>query len=213
MYIGEYWWHPWANTLLYWPLVTDANDASGNSRDGTPTSSVTFSSSDWAYIPSGNRINIPQFTVPTVVTISMWVKFITVGNTWRLYSDWSGSIRNMLVHHYNLSKLSWLFWDWSTNQQELQRNDTLTYNVWNNYVLVKNWTSVTVYHNNQDKGTQTTLYNVAWWNNTWQEFSIWNISWETAQYYFKDYIIEDKAWTQQEVSDYYNLTKWNYWIS
>ena len=25
--------------------------------------------------------------------------------------------------------------------------------------------------------------------------------------------IENKAWTQQEREDYYNLTKWDYWIS
>jgi len=31
-------------------------------------------------------------------------------------------------------------------------------------------------------------------------------------WYLSEMIIEDRAWSAQEVSDYFDLTKWNYWL-
>ena len=40
------WWKPWANTVAYYPLKEDANDYSGNNRNGT-ASNVNFTTLNW----------------------------------------------------------------------------------------------------------------------------------------------------------------------
>ena len=54
---------------MYRPLTTDANDASGNGRNGT-ASNVTFADG-YANVSSGGYIRFPAFTVPASFTLSM----------------------------------------------------------------------------------------------------------------------------------------------
>jgi hypothetical protein len=43
-----------------------------------------------------------------------------------------------------------------------------------------------------------------WRQNSWTNYFQWNLS---------NCILEDRVWTAEEISDYYNSTKANYWIS
>jgi hypothetical protein len=77
-------------------------------------------------------------------------------------------------------------------------------------VLTREWSSWKTYRNN-----------VLFWNATgsgsvWYNTEvIWNYRpWDKNPFiwYMSDFIIENKVRTTQEISDYYNQTKTNYWL-
>ena len=47
--------HPGANTYAYYPLIANANDTSGNSRNLTPANAITYSTTNGAYLPNSNH--------------------------------------------------------------------------------------------------------------------------------------------------------------
>lgn len=78
---GWGWWQPWAKTIAYYPLTTNANDTSWNNNDLTADSSITYSS-NWAYMPNSNYTWMTTpFTrsVSWTTTISMWRKWLDDG--------------------------------------------------------------------------------------------------------------------------------------
>jgi hypothetical protein len=48
---------------------------------------------------------------------------------------------------------------------------------------------------------------------TWQHIGAWR-TWDSEfwRWMIKDFIIENRERTAQEISDYYNQTKWTYWL-
>ena len=76
--------------------------------------------------------------------------------------------------------------------------DTRAKHIYVNWVDAASWTGNASY-NLAD--TNFWLFSANSWNN---DYFYGNIS---------NFIIEDKERTAQEVSDYFNQTKWDYWIS
>lgn len=66
-----------------------------------------------------------------------------------------------------------------------------------------NWSEILIYKDGVQfwstsisgnlKGTATCWFVIEWWT-------------------FGQIIIENRAWTAQKVADYYNNSKWNYWL-
>ena len=211
------WWQPGENTIVYYPLTENANDYSGNGYNATNYEG-TFSTQNWCYLWTiTSRLELPSMTIWQTFTISAWLKLPNWQPTWDkefdIYYDWSGSYRNILYRcnawwidcytwnnrtSHNAKTVSVAFWTW-----------------WDNIILSKTWTSYSIYLNGNLLGTFSSAYNVSipWWSNS---INIWHVSYSTSSssafWYVKDYIIEDKSRTVQEVADYYNQTKSNYWL-
>ena len=83
--------------------------------------------------------------------------------------------------------------------------------IWYNVVATQEWSTVKAYLNWEYIGESTTRPSQipTWW-------SLWavHISSHSDKYiwYISNAILENKARTAQEISDYYNQTKSNYWL-
>lgn len=214
-------WKPGSNTLLYWPLTENANDYSWNWNNGTAYSSVSFSS-NWAYFSwssyNTNFIDFPSSFYPwTSFTVSLRIKKWENNRELRMFSDWWPSYRRILWALTSSWYTNLLFWNWSTSQSEWLNIQAYSANTWYNYVLVKDWANATIYRDWVLVWTHTFSYNSSPWWLSWWEYWIWNIRTSPSSssmwtWYIKDYIIENKLWTAEEVLDYYNCTKSNYWL-
>jgi hypothetical protein len=82
-----------------------------------------------------------------------------------------------------------------------------------NIVATADWTNIKVYLDWVLAQTTASGYSTG---STSTTFGIWTeYPWQTIYYdgYMSNVIVENVAWTDQEVADYYDLTKWDYWIS
>jgi hypothetical protein len=212
-YIWEYnpWWQPWANTVAYYPLnstYTDT-DQSGNWNNWTTTWTITYDGisaqfSSWNYI-----------TIPTIIpywsnpyTIS--VRYKTPDSSWHqnsVYCQVNSSVDNTAS---NLFVYQWHLYYWSKWRYDREINSAaISNNTWYNIVFTYSWTQLECFVNNISQWTfnrtiSTTAPNVAYIGRGVGEVCIGRVS---------NLIIEDKVRTAQDVADYYDLTKWDYWIS
>ena len=221
------WWQPWANTLLYLPLKNDILDHSGNNRTIT-NNGVTISWWLWvfdgsSYLDLGTE-NRTNFQKLTNWTISIWAKRTVDPVSWYnsyfiwkakmhpatpqniLYWIWYGDDKNLVAGVFSWNS-------WSPTPVPYGSSINIAINTWYNIILVKAWTTKTIYMN----GTQAATWTA---NDTTSTDNI-PLTIGSATYYnstsyitgnMSDVIIEDKARTATEITDYYNLTKWNYWL-
>lgn len=194
------WRQPWANTVAYYPLTADTNDYSWNSRNLT-NSWVIFTGWVWNFDGSSyaNRSWTEQLN--TWYTISFIAKS-SVNNTafifdmrnnneyWQgvylVTENWNFKVRQQKASNdeeeYSRAR------DWNENHWAI----TWTWNVWTVYF---NWTQVKQATINNSINTSNT--NLA----LWARYSLnsWYYTWT-----IREFIVEDKVWSTQEVSDYYN---------
>jgi hypothetical protein len=199
-YIGEYGWKPWENTVAYYPFRSDILDHSWNNNNFTW----------WAYTFSNNRITVTsKLSWPLIVPTS-WtdartiIAWITAYSQWNWnsrydYATWS-SWPNWLLK--NNSDGAWVQLKiWSTWYDVKQT----TLSEFSLIVLVKNWNKLSWYVNWNLVNT-VTMSTDQWsfqFPTTYSELQPWTY-WEI--------IVEDKIWTDSEISEYYNSTKSNYWL-
>ena len=207
---GGWGWQPWANTIWYWKLEENTNATVWTT---TSSNNVTFTTlASWKKVAvfdgSSSRIVIPA--LPTWTNNTYLARVNKTGNwTWEMQAIvlcwWSWkkgvALRTNTSPRWCMSSQfnAWTNLTWATSN-----------NTWYFVAIVQN-SSWSIYYLNW---SQASTSSVTWANsNTWS--AIWSNS--GAQDYFKWYIseviVENKAWTDQEVSDYYNQTKWDYWIS
>ena len=210
-------WKPWSNTLLYWPLTTDASDQSWNNNDGTWYSVSSYSGSNWAYFDGSSfqqRIEFPHSLDPwTQFTLNCWFKTWNNNETF-IFSNWWFSYRRLIfsISWWNISLWVWNGGSW----QSFIDNVTwaISNNTWYNLWFVRNNYDYSVYVNGVLWSSWTVSYNPSWsWNINWYSINkgSWTSwSWTSAISYFKDYIIETSMWTSDDFLNYYNSTKSNY---
>lgn len=207
VYIGEYGWKPWANTLAYWKLDGDLNDYSGNNLNfsmGYGSASYwTLASWKKYFILDGNN-NTATVTNTTAIsnsaiTISMYLN--TIENYWSNYQNivfdpfrimnWKGKIS---IYDTNNTWPSITLWNWY---------HVLT--IWDNWTehLYLNWElQNTTFNYTVETSAPTFII----WNNPWN----YTASTRRAKWYVSEIIVENKKWTETEITNYYNLTKSNY---
>lgn len=203
-------WQPTSNTYAYYPLTENANDYSGNNRNLTAASAITYSESNWAYLPnSAHTWMVEWFNITTswTWTFSWWQKTIAVrdGDCRGIDIYWGASSRR-------------LFTAWNSNTQTFNRSNSNTFwsttetaNVWYLNTVTLNNGTLTSYVNGVQlsSGSVATGYTSSYFR--WgQEYN--NGANRQLYGYLKDIIIENKVWTATEISDYYNSVKWNYWL-
>lgn len=60
------WWNPGEDTYAYYPLIANANDTSGNNRNLTADSSITYSTQNGAFLPNSRHTGMLEpFNIST----------------------------------------------------------------------------------------------------------------------------------------------------
>lgn len=221
--IREYqgWWKPWANTVAYYPLTSffNVNDIMGN-YNLTNRWNVSFGTYQWQDCAYFNwttnsqlyntslsfqaypeqTVLVRMYTTSTSHVYQILYHIWTAGPNWKLgswYNYYFNSAPTLAISSWSEGYESTKVWDlnWS----------------WHLVANVTNWTSSIQYldgvlyqsFTNSLSATQTWLY-------------VWGAEGSTAERltgYESELIIENKARTAQEITDYYNQTKSLYWIS
>lgn len=193
--VDEQWWQPWANTVAYYPFSSDATDVIWN----------TSLSVSWTQETLGRSFNssvmINSFPSTSVKTSSVWFKVDALQVTGNVQifilrtQPWCYMVKD--------SQYNWAFYMYKN--RNYYASAPWTQEQWTNIVI----TVVNNYLVCYKDGVQYTLG-----NGTLQDAynQLINITW-TCNFVMSDLIFENAAWTQQEVLDYYNLTKSLYGIS
>lgn len=195
MYIGEYWWHPWANTIAYYPLTSDINDYSWNNRNLTQgTWTVTYNSNTNMAEIDG-KLTYSQALLPRSSDFTFW--FWCYPNSWNNIGDenswWP------LWYMVNMPwEPKWNFKIWGS-WKRLWWTSTVS---WPCHLMVtRSGSTFTLYVNWQPDSTITNSGTIDSSNDF---YIVSRPDWIGAV------IIESVARTATEVTDYYDQTKWNY---
>jgi len=190
-------WTPWSNTLAYFPFKDDQLDKVWSS-----SISITWTKQTLWYNFSSSWEILVQTPPSTCSFASWWVKYnsaqTTVAQFWWTYIWW---IKYNFTHstaNYNKRFEIWL-WGQSYNVSSEQNTTT-----WQRYHIAMwyDWTYAYWYIN---------------WQQVWKLSSWHSENWTIRLWYWinmdvSEYILESQARTAQEVTDYYNQTKSNYWL-
>lgn len=227
------WWQPWVNTVAYRPLnsTTTVNDMSWNNNHLTQYWAWgTFDTNCWENTNTDNYFNTPDIEFSNGDKFFMWGWYYRKdGSTSssfagvRLFSQpdsrwvlvaiwWTQSDTNMIVNEIWTSDWSWGQGDEKTvyvNIPHETRN--FFYYTWTYGWSFSFWIITADWVNHSDN---------TGWNATWPCWIMTiarngRMGWADGFLYGKisNFIIEDKERTAQEISNYYDLTKWDYWIS
>jgi hypothetical protein len=226
-YIGEV-WTPWSNTVAYYKFDWNMNDSSWNNRN-LSVAQWTFTYwtlSQWAkYIQTNfNSYSSQISSFPlnsNSATISFWMSFVnwtawnwnTSSINWATVFDleWSnGIIRPVLSWWYNDDYLTyWFCYLNVTNHYVPSVSES-----WHLYTAVLNWWTSKIYIDWAFWKTWT--YPVQ----NWYNFRLNTVDWDSTQrrnYSSRDklseLIFENKQWTSDEISHYFDITKSDYWLS
>ena len=212
-------WQPWANTIAYYPLESDTSDHSGNGNNLTGTVSyVTSANKQVAEFSWSSHLTASSGVISVqTFTISFWAKLNSNSSEQCLVanadsaSNWDSWINiTKFPNSYNIYGLYgkwtavwWMFtnpvnpWSWT----------------WVHYVSVFEGSNSIKTYSNWNLDDQASISsNIAYPS---VNFSLWGseIRWRNFDGWLSEVIIENVARTAQEIADYYNQTKWDYWIS
>lgn len=228
--IREYqaWWQPWADTILYYDFehtswTTETNMAWISNYDGTyqatPTISTLASGKKIFTVNQDNALNTNN-TLSTLdynnSTVNVWFNPVSITENFYFWQErWGAQWGTILCSDYMGSAEACL-WPVSNDMPSI----TLNYGNWQNIVITNDWVNSTVYINSVQVW-QTTMT-----ASTWDKYFhvgavvVYSVpspatapSNRLGKASFWSVIIENKARTATEISDYYDQTKWDYWIS
>lgn len=208
-YIGEWkWFIPWENTLVYCPFQNDIKDYSGNNISTSWWWTLVYEN---PWVRMSEWISINETTSLSNFTIMCYSKISSTSN------------RGTIFRRSSITS-SWYYWfdvEYNTDgDTDCVRVEVLKYqysNVWktayfwigvtswHHFCFVVNWSMWYFYVDWVLKASK----NISWWTPYVWNYNLWNSS--SLQTVW-DYIIESKARTAQEIQDYYNNTKSNYWL-
>jgi hypothetical protein len=210
-------WHPGANTIAYRPLESDTNDYSGNSRNLT-NSWVTFVNNiGWATVPVGYWDWWDSASMAWNVQLNAWytvcrrAKVNSSTNVWLMFD-----LRNEIQEWQGFA-----FWRCYNNQISFYQQKSSSVQQSYTESLTSNWTYWCVTWD----GSAWTIYknwtqaNQAAINNSIDTSSSYLWIWcrhqtltDNLDGYMSKVIIENTPRDAQAISDYYNQTKWDYWL-
>lgn len=234
VYKKKKWWKPWANTIAYRPLESNANDIVWW-YNWTNISWISYETlSSWKKVAKTTaesaNINIPWSSLLPILssndfTISFWI-----------YTKW-------VVSESSSTNYALLFWIWKDSypytwpQVFLNKWHQWWGNWWIRFLpefmahwatstsnynsILEKWTHIFYirenwvfkwYINNSLETTET-LSLTYWTWDKWFLFCRWDV-WQQQKIWsmWSEFILEKKARTEEERTKYYNQTKWNYWL-
>ena len=213
-YHKKSWWQPWANTIAYYPLnsTNTVNDLSWNSNTLT-NQWATF----WTYwgVDCVNTTGKSLYWLVTNLPIWNSMRTISVRANAQASSSWmaiywygSNTTHNRCVC-YRTTIDGWIIY-FSHQIDDIATSIVMDTNKRYLFTYTYDGTTAKWYVN----------WSLAWSVNVVLEttssdlvISWWGAWHETFTGYISNFIIEDKARTAEEISDYLNRTKSLYWIS
>ena len=214
----SYWeFKPWANTLAYYKFDWNLNDSSTNWHNlSLYTGSAAYWTASWwwTYVHFNqntwaNYWTLSWFNYDWNHTISLWLNPQTnFGTSWNncLFELRESSSYAFVRFCANVAVSYWF---------SPAFTQALSVWIWYNMIYTRSWNSAKMYIN-------WTLVNswtapITWRTNQTIRFRLnqigdTNSSSYANNAYYSDVIFESKEWSAQEVSDYYNQTKSNYWL-
>ena len=223
----QWWWQPWADVFFWLPLKSDVKDYSWNNRDWILTWSWTYEN-NWLTLTKGNYITCvspqPQsnFTISIYLKINgtiawwyynryyyhfywwwwewnssaSWTSIMYYFNNWTSYGDPLFLLSNCvwwteIGNRYSVNTSEWL-WRWYniiTTRDNWTQKTYINWVLYNSYTWASRWiTSYPLYINNMSD----------WW---WNDVAAWDV------------ILATSTRSQSYITDYFNQTKADYWIS
>lgn len=202
------WWKPWANTIAYYKLEEDLNDYSWNNRNlsvwgGTFSYSTLTSGKKYCVVNTSTYTN--TLTIPfnkNAYTFSVWFNINAKSSSRAILTEvvaWSDYRPRVQTIWWDVSALtsldstwvSWVSWQWYYA--------TVTY---------ENWTAK-CYINGSLVWTKTFSGSAT----SWTFYINPSNAYYRAGWGITELIIENKTRSAQDVADYFDQTKANYWIS
>lgn len=220
-YIDEYqeWWKPGANTIAYYPLISDALDHSSNNNNLTGTVSyVTSENKQVAKFSWSSHLTASSWVVSTqTFTISFWVKLNSSSSEYCLVANANTVSSNdmwiNITKFPNSYNIYGLYGKWTSSWWMFTNPVNPWGWTWVHYVSVFEGSNSIKTYANWNLLDQTSINsNIAYPS---VNFSLWGSEsrWRSFDWWLSEVIIEDKARTEQEIADYYNQTKSLYWIN
>lgn len=206
------------NTLAYYNI--DANDTTSIIYDKSWNSRNLTWYWTWAYITDANAWKVANFNWASYAslgwyinpwgnayTLIVWGKYTSV---WMYVSQWSSS---SVISSIAMNSSQFIYKRQAVAGSWLDFTPTPPANTWTMLAWVRDESSIKIYYNGQLNGSKTDS-NI---QTDWTSWGYWQLWANRNQYDFlvgqiKTVIYENKAWTDQELADYYNLTKWDYWL-
>lgn len=234
-YIGEYVetpFTPWVNTVAYYPLEKDWNDYSWNWHNltwsWTPTYTTSWGTKQVANL-WGNKVwKIANLSgTYTNYTFNVWCK-PTNTNTWQEIFDnykessWVTPSDNVYFWFNSSedSKTDFFYQyrpnGWTNTYQRVYWPTNRTANTRYNVALTSTSGWIKIYVNWTQMVSNSTTGSIvldSGYNTLWGRYA--TVAGSYLNYfsgYLSEFIFENNTWTAQEIVDYYNQTKSNYWL-
>lgn len=217
-----YSWEPDASrTLIYYPLTSNLVDQMWNWNTGTMHWTCTYDSVTGIHVTwmSSNYVTWLSNGIANrnTFTMNVWIKNETTSAPRVLLwynSSWA-SAQCMYVAFESsswINQLRWVWFFWSSWDYSVIW-EIWTDSNWHNLCLLATWTTYQWYidwvaywtpvssSNNMNNYPELQLW---WW---------WNYgSSRSANWYIKDYIVENYAWSAEDITNYYNRSKSKVWL-
>lgn len=209
-------WQPWANTVAYRPLKSDAQDYSWNWNHLSQTGTITYTTLDGVACAKWNGdasyLQSTSASLPSSGnsrTVAIW--YAEPASTWTHYIVCWGEATTWKTFWLQTSSQKFRF----TSNSNAGTSTTLTLNKWYSFIVTYSSTNKTrMYVNWVADGTQSTSLTTRAVSSSYP-IRLFNRNTNTnypSSGYLSEVIIENVEWTAQEIADYYNLTKSNYWL-
>lgn len=222
--VDQQWWQPWANTLVYYNIndndtATTVYDLSWNNNDVSWSMTYWTDTNAWkvflSWRPSRSIINFGN-----EYTFISWAYYTSI--SWCIFSNWAWSSSFATNGFFAWYEVSWVgvnnmsgfaWWNTTDPVKRVVTQAVVPLNQWTMYAYTRdssgnlkiylNWTldnTATFATNPEYKNTTTFMLGWWWW---------W---WNNMSGKIKTLIWENRTRTGTEISDYYNLTKADFWL-
>ena len=213
-------WQPWENTMLYLPMETDLLDHSGNSLTvnnlwSVALANVWLSFSVAQFNSTSTELTFAyQWSINSAWTMSFWENIENQSTDAMFVGAWTWSAHNLFQLWFTPRPARWLtLSDTSTDID----SGSFTGRDGSWHLITATYSGVGWQTNNAKvyiDGSLAMQWTMQWWNWNTNTFMVGNYNQQVNMWWFlSKFIVETAERTAQEVADYFNATKWDYWIS
>lgn len=205
------WWQPGADTLAYYPLKTDGVGTVGGTAtlDNNTTFENGYCKTDtkWLSCPLASSYNFSNSAYTFSIRLQPW--------QYPSYNPRVVADNDPIYCVFNCNDGMWLSTDrdaddggkenrcWKLTGIWTWDHLVITYDGTSNVsYLYINWVKYTYPHKPSSSSSSVNTFHLSASSST--------SSLDNSYWYFNEFIIESKVWSDQDVLDYYNETKWNY---
>jgi hypothetical protein len=204
-YIGEV-WTPWANTVAYFPFTNNQNDSVGwYSIDKTLTKDTIW----YSFTQSWGNIWISGWLQKSAKFV--WIWFNIKSWSWIIWFLWNNqlwAVQYRIRHSVSSYNKKIHIYTWSNYDLQASLDWDASYNQWHYFAYSLVGTNFYVC---RDGVVTTLISSTPYYYDLGQSLcNFWGGT--SCNIEVSERIIEDIWWSSQNMTNYYNATKSNYWL-